>query len=143
MAVRCRWGLVVLLMGCRDYQDPLPFTDCQPYALECADCTLEDDVADQAGLERVHRCEAEDGDRLDAVVREGVSDAGDPTTDIRYYDADDGLRVASERRHRADVEVCDVTTDVEWWGVILGDCIPVCEWGDMLPGADPELPLCP
>ena len=51
--VRMVWMTVALLVACRDYQEDLPFEDCQPYILECALCTFDDDVL--ADIAAAHR----------------------------------------------------------------------------------------
>lgn len=140
--VRMVWMTVALLVACRDYQEDLPFEDCQPYILECALCTFDDDVLADEGLRRTYRCETADGLDYDAVLRDGQSDDGDPTDDVHYYDPDEGYRLAAERRHDADVDVCGKQRDVEWWGEILDDCEVVCEIDPSLPDADSTLPAC-
>jgi hypothetical protein len=134
------WLAVMGLGACREYQEPLPFEDCQPYLLECALCTYEDDVAEVDGLRRAWRCETPDGSLYDAVLRDG--DLEEPTDDIHYYDPDDGYRLAAERRYDAPVDVCGLERDVEWYGLIIEDCEVVCELEPDLPEADPEIETC-
>jgi len=141
--MRKRWlviGAVGASVGCRGYQDPLPFEDCQPYVLECGLCTIEDDLAQTGGLRRAYRCETGDGVAYDVVLR----DAEDPTADedLHYYDPDSGYRAAAERRYPEPVDVCGKDRDVEWYGEILDDCEIVCELDGTLVDADPELASC-
>ncbi len=133
-------GMLLGMAGCRDYHDPLPFEDCQPYTLECALCTYEEDLAQEQGLRRAYRCVTGDGASYDAVLREGDLDTS--TDDVHYYDPDSGFRVAAERRYPEPIDVCGLERDVEWYGEILEDCEIVCELEVGLPEADPQLEAC-
>jgi len=139
---RMTWWVAgaVWLGGCREYQEPLSYEDCQPYQLECALCTYEEDVAEAAGLRRAWRCETPEGDQYDAVLRDG--DLEEATDDVHYYDPDKGSRLAAERRFSEPTEVCGEEQDVEWYGEILEDCEVVCELDGTLPEADDSAELC-
>jgi hypothetical protein len=133
--------VIVLVAGCRGWHDPLPFDECQPYPLECAECSFDGDLAtDALGLLRVWRCELEDdGTELDAITRRLVSL---PADDTHFYDAVTGLRRAAVRAHDEPMPVCDEERSEEWWGEILGACDAVCEHDPELADADPALPAC-
>lgn len=136
------WRRALWLIGglaCRDYQEPAPFDDCQPYALACGECTFADDVADDATLLRVYRCEDADAVQYDGVAREG-EDGG--ARDTHFYDPDTGYRLAASREYDDPVDVCGRELTVEWYGLIIEDCTVVCEIDPDLPEADPENPPC-
>lgn len=126
-------------MGCRDFQEPVPFQDCQPYALVCAACSIDEDAVDDGLLDRLYRCEAEDGVVYDAVERPGIDQ---PTIDTHYYDPETGYRLAASRDYGEPIDVCGKERSVEWYGLILDDCVAVCELDPGLPEADPALPDC-
>ncbi len=130
----------VSLGACREYQEPLSYEDCQPYVLECALCTFDDDVAEAAGLRRAWRCETPDGTQYDAVLRDG--DLEPSTDDVHYYDPEQGNRLAAERRFSEPTEVCGEDHDVEWYGEVVEDCEVVCELDGTLPEADDTVDLC-
>jgi hypothetical protein len=136
-------GAVALVAGvaaCRDWHDPIPFEECQPYALECADCSFEQDLATgDTGLLRVWRCVLDDGTELDAVRRRVVSL---PADDTHFYDASTGERRAAVREHDDPVPVCGEERSEEWWGEILPACDPVCEHDPDLEDADEALGGC-
>ena len=109
--------------------------ECGAWPLECPTCAFADDVADVDGIERVYRCETEDGRRLDAVTRR------DPASlrDTHFYDAETGARVAAQRLYAEDGGTCREADD-EWWGEVLV-CTPRCEHAAHVL-TDPALPMC-
>lgn len=122
--------------ACRGWHDPLPFDECQPYALMCA-CPYADDLdSEPQNILRHWQCETED-QTLDAIRRRSSDVAAD---DTHFYGADDGVRVASVREHDAPVGVCGQMLQEEWWGDIL-DCTAICEHDPSLPEAE-TLPPC-
>lgn len=135
-----RLGALLLVTGCRGWHDPVPFEECQPWALDCPECTFDQDRGEAPGEQlRVYRCATGTGSEVDAVRRPAVEVEG---ADTRFYDAESGARRAALREHQEPVEICGETVDEEWWGEVL-DCEPVCEWEPALPEADPSLPACP
>lgn len=129
-----------LLVGCRDWHDPLPFDECQPHALECEACVFDDDVASAPGtLLRVWECEDETFGPLLSIRRRAINV---PASDTHFYDSETRLRVASVRTHDDVVPVCGRELTDEWWGEIL-DCVDLCEREPSLPESDPELEVCP
>jgi hypothetical protein len=135
--MRGLWLGLFVGMGCRNAQESVPFEDCQPYPLECATCDFSDDL--DGVIDRVYRCETDDGEQLDAVQRPGIDQ---PTTDTHFYEVGGGFRVAASRRYNKIIDVCGKDRDVEWYGEILEDCVPICELDASLPEADEALPSC-
>jgi hypothetical protein len=132
--------LVALFAGCRGWHDPIPFDECQPYPLECAACTFEQELGeDDLGLLRVWRCTLDDGTELDAIRRRVLTL---PADDTRFYDAETGDRVAALRVHDDPVPVCGEPLREEWWGEILPPCGDVCEHDPELADADEALEAC-
>jgi len=133
--------VIVLAAGCRGFLEPPPFDECQPYPLECADCSFEEDLGtDTLGLLRVWRCALEDdGTELDAITRRVASL---PADDTHFYEATTGVRRAAVREHDEPVQVCGEERSEEWWGEILPACAPVCEHDPELADADPTLDAC-
>ncbi|HHO50200.1 MAG TPA: hypothetical protein ENK18_04830 [Deltaproteobacteria bacterium] len=126
------------LLGCRDFHEPLPFEDCQPYPLTCRDCTFADDRSEAQGRLRVWACQTPEALRYDAVLRRAFVE---PADDTRFYDPATGLRRAALRSHDVPTDVCGTSMDQSWYGEIL-DCAPLCEHEPNDPDADPTLPLC-
>jgi hypothetical protein len=124
--------------GCREYHEPLPFDECQPYDLACPTCLFEQDLA-ETGLYRVWSCEDPVVGVLDVVQRRATQHAAD---DTRFYDAETGLRIGALRMYDELTDVCGRDLREEWYGTPVEDCEPLCEHRDDLPRADPELPRC-
>lgn len=131
--------LWVGLLGCRDFHDPLPFEECQPYPLTCRDCTFADDRSEGQGRLRVWACATPGGTRYDAVRRRSFTEAADHT---HFYDAVTGLRQAALRSHDAPTDVCGTLMDESWYGEILDCSVPLCEHEPDDPDADEALPPC-
>jgi hypothetical protein len=125
--------------ACRDYHDTIerPLEDCQPYVLECSLCTYDDDAADDRDLQRIYRCEM-DGESYDAVQRRSPDGDAD---DTHYYEPESGYRLAAGRWHDQPVMLCGHEIDIEWWGLVLDACEPVCEH-ERLADSDETLPDC-
>jgi len=129
---------LALIGACREYHEDPAFLECQPYALQCATCSFDDDRADATDLQRVYQCEGADGTRYDAVQRRSADADAD---DTHFYDPADGLREAALRRYDQSIDVCGRDLRDEWYGLILDDCVPVCEHDDH-DDSDETLPSC-
>lgn len=130
---------LAVVSACRGYHDPVPFDECQPYPLACADCPLDDELGDAPqDILRYWRSEDPALGAVDAVRRRAVDADAD---DTHFYDDETGLRVAAVRTYDAPVDLCGVTVDDEWWGAIL-DLADLCEHEPSRPDADPALPAC-